>query len=177
MNVIMSTSREPSRAGGRRTTMMTRRGGALAALLTASLLTGCAGSVASPPVSESSGLPSLVPVEPSGKAAPVPGASVPGAPASGAPAPADPGGAAKPGGKPGAAGSQTLTGTVAHGVEPDCLMLTSAAGVHQLIISDAAARTAAAVGASVTVVGRPDPRMMTTCQQGTPFVVTQVRPN
>jgi hypothetical protein len=80
-------------------------------------------------------------------------------------------------GKPGAEGTQTLSGTVAAGVEPNCLVLNGMAGMHQLIINDAAARAAAKVGASVTVVGKADPRMMTTCQQGTPFVVTQVRPN
>jgi hypothetical protein len=153
--------------------MMIRPGGACAVILAVSLLAGCAGTdpagtapVAAP--AGGSGSPSVAdPADPAGKTAPADPGTVPVDPA-----PLDP----APSGKPGATGIQTLTGTVTAGVEPDCLMLTGVTGTHQLIISDTGARAAAKVGASVIVVGRVDPRMMTTCQQGTPFVVSQVRP-
>lgn len=78
---------------------------------------------------------------------------------------------------PSDAGAQTLTGTVVAGVEPGCLLLEGDGDPHLLIFDDESLRAAAEVGAEVTVVGRAESGMMTTCQQGTPFVVTSVRPN
>ena len=75
--------------------------------------------------------------------------------------------------KPPAGGPQTLTGTIAAGVEPNCLLLDG----HLLIINDPEQRSAAKPGATVTVTGRAEQGMMTTCQQGTPFVVTTLRAN
>ena len=75
--------------------------------------------------------------------------------------------------KPSAGGTTTLTGTIAAGVEPNCLLLDG----HLLIINDPVQRAAAKPGATVTVTGRAEPGMMTTCQQGTPFVVTTLRAN
>jgi hypothetical protein len=72
-----------------------------------------------------------------------------------------------------AGGAKTLTGTITAGVEPNCLILED----HLLIIKDAELQSAAKVGATVTVTGRVDQGMMTTCQQGTPFVVTGLRAN
>jgi hypothetical protein len=159
--------------------MTIRRSGASAALLAALLLAGCAGntggndsagSLPSSPAAASSAPidpgDQSAPADPGGKTAPVdPGTAVPGTPV-------DP-----PSGKPGGIGTQTIAGTVTAGVEPNCLVLTGPSGAYLLIINDPASRAAAKVGASVTVVGKADPRMMTTCQQGTPFVVSQVRPN
>ena len=71
------------------------------------------------------------------------------------------------------AGTTTLTGTIAAGVEPNCLLLDD----HLLIIDDPALRSAAKAGAAVTVTGRVEQGMMTTCQQGTPFIVTTLRAN
>jgi hypothetical protein len=76
----------------------------------------------------------------------------------------------KPGGEN---GTKTLTGTITAGVEPGCLLLDD----HLLLIQDEKLKTAAQAGASVTVTGRADQGLMTTCQQGTPFVVTAIRPN
>ncbi len=73
--------------------------------------------------------------------------------------------------KPPAGGTQTLTGTITAGVEPNCLLLED----RLLIFSDPELRSAAKAGATVTVTGRVEPGMMTTCQQGTPFVVTALR--
>jgi hypothetical protein len=78
---------------------------------------------------------------------------------------------------PGAAGATTISGTVTAGVEPNCLLLTGAGTDHLLIFADPAMRADAAVGAKVTVTGQAQPGQMTTCQQGTPFLVTSVRPN
>ncbi|MET0422961.1 MAG: hypothetical protein ABW046_03750 [Actinoplanes sp.] len=74
-------------------------------------------------------------------------------------------------------GAATITGTVSAGVEPSCLLLQDAKGSHLLIFDDAAMRAEAAVGTKVTLVGRSDPSMMSTCQQGVPFIVTAVRPS
>lgn len=75
--------------------------------------------------------------------------------------------------KPPAAGAQTLTGTIAAGVEPNCLLLEN----HLLIINDPALRASAKAGATVTVTGTVAEGMMSTCQQGTPFLVTALRAN
>ena len=78
---------------------------------------------------------------------------------------------------PTAAGAQTVSGTVAAGVEPGCLLLTGDGAARLLIFDDPAIRSAAPVGAKVTVTGRAEPDMMSTCQQGTPFIVTSVQPS
>lgn len=75
--------------------------------------------------------------------------------------------------KPPAGGAQTLTGTIIAGVEPNCLLLED----HLLIISDAKLQSAAKAGATVTVTGQAAQGMMTTCQQGTPFLVATLRAN
>ena len=74
-----------------------------------------------------------------------------------------------------AGGSKTITGTVAAGVEQGCLILQGAAATHLLIFDDPAMRSEAKEGVRVTVVGRPEPGMMTTCQQGIPFIVASIR--
>jgi hypothetical protein len=79
-------------------------------------------------------------------------------------------------GGPTAAGAQTITGTVSAGVEPGCVLLTGSSGSHLLIFDDPALKAKAETGARVVVSGKAEPDMMTTCQQGTPFVVTAIRP-
>jgi len=84
------------------------------------------------------------------------------------------GGAVPPGdGAPGT--PQTVTGVVVAGVEPNCLMLRGPSAVYQLLLK-AYGVTRPTVGSKVTVVGTARPDMMTTCQEGTPFVVTEIRP-
>jgi len=73
--------------------------------------------------------------------------------------------------EPSTGGTKTLTGTITAGVEPNCLLLED----HLLIINDPQQQSAAKVGATVTVTGRVEQGMMTTCQQGTPFIVTTLR--
>ena len=71
------------------------------------------------------------------------------------------------------AGRETvLTGTVEAGVEPGCLLLQASGVVHQLV----GAVQGLAPGQRATVRGRPDPGLLTTCQQGTPFVVASSAP-
>ncbi|MEV4621444.1 hypothetical protein AB0J74_22385 [Asanoa sp. NPDC049573] len=62
---------------------------------------------------------------------------------------------------------RTITGTIAAGVEPNCLLI----GGFLLIGGD---RALLEPGARVTVTGRVDHTVVSTCQQGTPFVVTRV---
>ncbi|WP_406037943.1 hypothetical protein OG799_24350 [Micromonospora sp. NBC_00898] len=71
--------------------------------------------------------------------------------------------------KPPPAGDTVLTGTIQAGVEPNCLLLDG-----NLLIGGP--RDVLKPGARVTVTGRSQPNMMTTCQQGTPFVVEAARP-
>jgi hypothetical protein len=72
--------------------------------------------------------------------------------------------------------SQTVTGTVEAGVEPNCRVIHDNAGAHLLVFKDAALRADAVVGKKITVTGRPEPKMMSTCQQGIPFIVASVSP-
>lgn len=67
------------------------------------------------------------------------------------------------------AGPTTLTGTVVAGVEPGCLLLD-----QYLLVGGAPAVLRA--GARVKVTGRVEAGMVTTCQQGTPFVVETAEP-
>jgi hypothetical protein len=64
-------------------------------------------------------------------------------------------------------GELVVSGTVTAGVEYGCLMLDD----YQLV---GGPRELFPPGTRVRVTGRPEPRMMTTAQQGTPFVVTGV---
>ncbi|MEV4642996.1 hypothetical protein AB0J80_37220 [Actinoplanes sp. NPDC049548] len=73
--------------------------------------------------------------------------------------------------QPTAGGSRTITGTVTAGVEANCLLVDD----HLLIFDDEKLKATAKAGAEVTVTGRTEPGMMTTCMQGTPFIVTAIR--
>lgn len=65
----------------------------------------------------------------------------------------------------------TLTGEVAAGVEEGCMILQTDQGDY-LLIGDMARDLR--FGATVTVRGQYRPDMASTCQQGTPFEVTEV---
>jgi hypothetical protein len=62
-----------------------------------------------------------------------------------------------------------LTGTVTAGVEANCLLLDG-----YLLVGGP--RDQLRVGTRVTVTGRVQADLMTTCQQGTPFVVETAQP-
>jgi hypothetical protein len=141
--------------------MMIRRSAALAAFSALLFLAGCAGNTADTG-STAGGPPASAPAAsaPGNPAVPSAGADagIPDADTSGDP-------------KPGAV--QTLTGPVTAGVEPGCLILTTTRGPHLLVSTGAIAKSLRA-GTTMTVTGRAEPGMVTTCQQGTPFVVTSV---
>jgi hypothetical protein len=71
------------------------------------------------------------------------------------------------------AGELTITGQVEQGVEEGCLLLTSGGTQYLLVGGD---RAVVRAGARVTVRGRPSPGLMTTCQQGLPFQVSEAHP-
>jgi hypothetical protein len=145
---------EPASRPGRRRAMVERT--ALAAALCALvLLAGCADDSATP-----AGAPGT--------------ATTPASSGSSAPAPTpslDPGGDLVTPTK--GAGLMTVRGTVSEGVEAGCLLLSSGGVVYQL--QGAAARDLKA-GQQVEVEGKVEQGMLSTCQQGTIFTVTAVRP-
>ncbi|GAB3506384.1 hypothetical protein [Amycolatopsis cihanbeyliensis] len=69
-------------------------------------------------------------------------------------------------------GEITVRGVVQQGVEPGCLVLTGSDQVYLLV----GERARLEPGAEVQVRGTPEPGLMTTCQQGTPLRVAEVRP-
>jgi hypothetical protein len=145
--------------------MMIRRSGTLVALSVALFLAGCAGNTAG--TGSAAGDSSPAPLPPPLTS---PGVIDPSAGPGAVPVPdADISGSAKPG------LAETVTGTVTAGVEPGCLMLTGAKGPYLLIVTGDMTKTVK-VGTTVSVTGRPEPGLITTCQQGTPFVVTKVNP-
>jgi hypothetical protein len=127
------------------------------------LAAGCGGPSerAGGGVSTSSSGPSAVPSGPSGE----PSGTTPPAPP---PSPPRTGGSTPP-----AAGQITVRGRVEEGVEPGCVVLRTDNGTMYLLVG--ADRTVAAPGARVEVVGDPRIDMLTTCMQGTPLAVRQVR--
>lgn len=73
----------------------------------------------------------------------------------------------------GTVSQMTLRGQVQEGVEAGCMILNADGGeVYLLLGGD---RQIISAGGRVEVVGEPQPGLMTTCQQGTPFLVTHVR--
>ncbi|WP_329104344.1 hypothetical protein OG792_29435 [Micromonospora sp. NBC_01699] len=136
----------------------------------ACLVLGACGESGNAPSVNPSGGPSLSSVKPSDPNAepPVPPANstAPASPTRSAPR--GPGPSKSPG-APASAGALTLTGVIVAGVEPNCLLLDG-----YLLLSGP--RDQLRGGARVTVTGRVQPGMMTTCQQGTPFVVESVKP-
>ncbi|MET7965199.1 hypothetical protein [Micromonospora sp. NPDC005305] len=141
----------------------------LVALLAGAALTACAG-----PGSEPGG-PSPTGATPA-TSQPDPGPSPTGAaPVTSQPDPGPSVGPSRPnptwkGGpsKPPGPGATTLSGTIRAGVEPNCLLIDD----HLLI---GGPRDLLKPGTRVEVTGRSEPGMMTTCQQGTPFVVESAR--
>jgi hypothetical protein len=76
---------------------------------------------------------------------------------------------------PPASGEITVTGKVVAGVEPGCKVLV-ADGKSYLLVAKGGNSTALREGATVEVRGKVDTDMMTTCMEGTPLVVTSVKP-
>jgi hypothetical protein len=77
------------------------------------------------------------------------------------------------GGKsPDAGGEITLTGEIEEGVEAGCMLLRAGDRAYLLLGGD---REMIRKGGRVTVRGKAQPGLMTTCQQGTPFQVAEIR--
>lgn len=142
----------------------------LAALV--ALPAGCAdgGPAASGPSSD----PGTGTTEPSGSTGPSDGTSPSdgtdpsgGTGSSGsAPAPKSP----PPAGEEPPAAEVALTGTTVAGVESGCTLLVAGGTAHLLVGLPAPVEP----GVELTVRGAPDPELVTTCQEGEPFVVTEV---
>jgi hypothetical protein len=66
---------------------------------------------------------------------------------------------------------QTITGEVAEGVEMGCVLLQTDKGLF-LLLGEGVDELR--FGRTATVRGYADPSVMTTCQQGTPFMVAEV---
>jgi hypothetical protein len=153
---------------------------ALAALVLATaLLAGCAADTDGTPT------PGGTVTEPS--TGPTPGAAGPTGPTPGATGPTA--GATGPGRPtpsrlppipvtpaPTAGAELTLTGVVIEGVEPNCLLLESPGGQYLLVAQAGVDRSLIRAGARITVRGRVAEGLMSTCQQGTPFLVSDARP-
>jgi len=77
----------------------------------------------------------------------------------------------RPSGKPDEDDIVELRGSVEAGVEPGCLILRSGGETYGLYGGDPKVLK---VGAKVVVQGVAQPDMITTCQQGIPFQVTEV---
>jgi hypothetical protein len=79
-----------------------------------------------------------------------------------------------PSGRPVPSGAGiTITGTPTEGVENGCIVMQSGDKLYLLLGGDPSILMS---GGPVVVTGTPNPGLMTTCQQGTPFQVTAVRP-
>ena len=73
----------------------------------------------------------------------------------------------------GASGETTVVGVVEEGVERGCLILRAGDQMYQLVGS---ADPQIKPGARLSVRGRLNPNLVTTCQQGTPLQVVAVQP-
>jgi len=71
-------------------------------------------------------------------------------------------------------GEIVVTGDVEDGVEPGCVVLRSSNGTYVLIGGD---RQRLGAGGRMTVRGRAEEGMMTTCMQGTPLRVIEAQAN
>ena len=67
----------------------------------------------------------------------------------------------------------TVVGVVEEGVEHGCTILRSGEALYQLMGST---DPLIMIGARISVTGKTNPGLVTTCQQGTPLLVIAVRP-
>ena len=132
-----------------------------AGAIAAALLAGCAGtgSDTATPGGSMSSSPSASPSEP--------------VPPSPSPSPSST--LRSTGGASAAADEVTLTGVLQEGVEAGCTLLRTGDGLYLLLGGDRS-KMQGSTSSRVTVVGKPATGVMTTCQQGTPFQVREMRP-
>lgn len=147
------------------------------ALLGAGLLAGCSDS--DTPTRDASSHRSTSPSasSPPGATASSGGSAASGdaAASSGAARPRNPGATGEAAVPPLSAGPGEIvvTGDVEDGVEPGCVVLRASGGTYVLVGGD---RQRLAEGGRMTVRGRAETGMMTTCQQGTPLRVVEIQP-
>jgi hypothetical protein len=70
-------------------------------------------------------------------------------------------------------GEITVVGVIEEGVEHGCTILRSGEALYQLMGST---DPLIMIGARISVTGKTNPGLVTTCQQGTPLLVIAVRP-
>ena len=70
----------------------------------------------------------------------------------------------------------TISGQVVEGVEAGCLLLDTGTAEYLLVVPGRVDRSAVRAGARLVVRGRVEPSLVSYCQQGTPFLVSEVRP-
>ena len=80
-------------------------------------------------------------------------------------------GSMRPGDRPPSGSLMSIRGTIRDGVEAGCVLLATDTKTYLLIGGD---RSALKAGVQLTVFGTPEPDLMTTCQQGTPFRVSRI---
>jgi hypothetical protein len=68
------------------------------------------------------------------------------------------------------AGEMTLTGRVEAGVEAGCMIMQASGQTYLLLGGN---REVVQPGAWITVRGKPNPNLMTTCMQGMPFEISE----
>jgi hypothetical protein len=70
----------------------------------------------------------------------------------------------------------TISGQVVEGVEAGCLLLDTGTAQYLLVLPGHLDRSAVRAGARLVVRGRVERGLVSYCQQGTPFLVNEVRP-
>ncbi len=74
------------------------------------------------------------------------------------------------------AAAMTISGQVVEGVEAGCLLLAYGGVEYLLVIPESVGRSAVRAGARLVVRGQVEPGLVSYCQQGTPFLVSEVHP-
>jgi hypothetical protein len=141
----------------------------MAAALGALVLAGCGGGVGGGTATQPSPSPGTGAATPGGGGTPRPGGAGTPSPAAPTTLPFE----ALPTPRFGAkARFLTLRGVVQPGVEAGCLLLSAPQGMF-VIVGPAESRLRA--GMEVELFGAADDTRLTTCQQGQPFIVTEIR--
>ena len=75
-----------------------------------------------------------------------------------------------------AIGEVIVTGELQEGVEAGCVLLRTNDKLYLLVGQGDRSQMQGSRSSKVTVRGKPEPGLMTTCQQGTPLRVIEMRP-
>jgi hypothetical protein len=75
-----------------------------------------------------------------------------------------------------ATGEVVVTGELQEGVESGCVLLRTNDKVYLLVGQGDRSQMQGSRSSKVIVRGKPEPSLMTTCQQGTPLRVIEMRP-